>query len=210
MSTVGTHVRPLCASCTQVRFVSDTLARSEGGRGPKQQLIHALVECLSQLMSKFPVGDPRLMTSFEELLLTEPNCAWSVAAVSCTLGMSGRLMRQSCQACVRMRPQSILRQLRERLGGWTAAWLPPPEWPRSCLSNTVRRAAVTYFVARPLWRASAIDGVRRNYCSVTEFTWRAVDLWIVGVQDGDHIRPSIETRGRIATRRDLRALRWRS
>ena len=33
----------------------------------------------------------------------------------------------------------------------------------------------------PIWRASAIDGVRRNYCSVTELTWRAVDLWIVGV-----------------------------
>ena len=146
-------------SCTQVRFVSDTLARSEGGHGPEQQLIHALVKCLSQSMSEFPVGDRRLMTSFEELLLTEQNCGWSGADVCCILGMSDRLIRQCCQACVDMRPQSILRQLHERLGGGTAAWLPPPESPRSCLSNTVRRVAVAYPVTVSLWRASAIVGV---------------------------------------------------
>ena len=98
MSTVGTHVRPLCASCTQVRFVSDTLARSEGGRGPKQQLIHALVECLSQLMSKFPVGDPRLMTSFEELLLPSRTAhgvsLQSAACLECPAGSCVNLVRR--------------------------------------------------------------------------------------------------------------------
>jgi AraC-like DNA-binding protein len=94
------------------RIVSDTLATSEGSHGLEQQLIHALVECLSESTSKFPVGDHRVMASFEELLLAEPNRAWSVAEVSRTLGMSDRRIRQSCHACVGMSPQSFLRLLR--------------------------------------------------------------------------------------------------
>ena len=92
-----------------VRIASDTLATSEGGYGLEQQLIHALVECLSESTNKLPAGDHRLMASFEELLLTEPNRAWSVAEVSRALGMSDRLIRQSCQACIGMSPQSFLR-----------------------------------------------------------------------------------------------------
>jgi AraC-like DNA-binding protein len=49
------------------------------------------------------------MTSLEELLLAEPNRAWSVAELSSKLGMSDRLLRQSCQACVGMSPQSFVR-----------------------------------------------------------------------------------------------------
>jgi AraC-like DNA-binding protein len=93
-------------------MLSDTLATSEGNHGLEQQLIHALVECLSESTSKFPVGDHRVMASFEELLLTEPNRAWSVAEVSRTLGMSDRPIRQSCRTCVGMSPQSYLRLLR--------------------------------------------------------------------------------------------------
>ena len=95
-----------------MRMLSDTLATSEGNHGLEQQLIHALVECLSESTSKFPVGDHRVMASFEELLLAEPDHAWSVAEVSLMLGMSDRLIRQSCQACVGMSPQSFLRLLR--------------------------------------------------------------------------------------------------
>jgi AraC-like DNA-binding protein len=95
-----------------MRIVSDTLATPEGGHGLEQQLIHALVECLSESTSKFPVGDYRVMASFEELLLAEPNRAWSVADVRRMLGMSDRFIRQSCQACVGMSPQSFLRLLR--------------------------------------------------------------------------------------------------
>jgi hypothetical protein len=142
------------AALREVRFASDTLARSEGGHGPEQQLIQALVECLSQSMIKFPVEDRRLMTSFEELLLTELNRVWSVAIVGCVLEMSDRFIRQCCQAYVGIRPRSILRQLHERLGGGTAAWLPPSASPRSCPSNTIRRVAVAYPVTVSLWRAS--------------------------------------------------------
>jgi AraC-like DNA-binding protein len=95
-----------------MRMASDTLTTSEGGHGLEQQLIHALVECLSESTSKFPVGDYRVMASFEELLLAEPDHAWSVAEVSLMLGMSDRLIRQSCQACVGMSPRSFLRLLR--------------------------------------------------------------------------------------------------
>jgi hypothetical protein len=49
-----------------------------------------------------------------------------------------------------------------------------------------------------------------SYRSVTELTLRAVDVRIVGVQNRDDVRPSIETRSGKATRRDLRARRWRS
>ena len=100
------------ATMRSVRIVSDTLATSEGGHGLEQQLIHALVECLSESTRTVPVRDHRLMASFEELLLTEPNRAWSVAEVSRRLGKSDRLLRQSCQACVGMSPQSFLRLLR--------------------------------------------------------------------------------------------------
>jgi AraC-like DNA-binding protein len=95
-----------------MRIVSDTFATSEGGHGLEQQLIHALVECLSESTSKFPVGDHRVMALFEELLLAEPNRAWSVAEVSRMLGMSDRRIRQSCQAWVGMSPQRFVRLLR--------------------------------------------------------------------------------------------------
>jgi hypothetical protein len=49
-----------------------------------------------------------------------------------------------------------------------------------------------------------------RYRSVTELTLGAVDVRIVGVQNRDHVRPSIETRSGKATRRDLHARRWRS
>ena len=108
----------------------------------------------------------------------------------------------------RLAPSS--QQLHERLGGGTAAWLPPPESPRNCLSNTVQRVVVAYFVTGSLCGASAIDAVPATYRSVTGLTLRAVDLRIVGVQSRDHVRPSIKTRSGKATRRDLHARRWRS
>jgi AraC-like DNA-binding protein len=92
-----------------VRIASDTLATSDGGYGLEQQLIHTLVECLSESTNKLPGGDHRLMASFGDLLLTEPSRAWSVAEVSRALGMSDRLLRQCCRACVGMSPQSFLR-----------------------------------------------------------------------------------------------------
>jgi AraC-like DNA-binding protein len=92
-----------------VRIAADISATSEGGHGLEQQLIHALVECLSESTSRFPVEGDRAMTSLEELLLAEPNRAWSVAELSSKLGMSDRLLRQSCQACVGMSPQSFVR-----------------------------------------------------------------------------------------------------
>jgi len=92
-----------------VRITSDTFATSEGGHGLEQQLIHALVDCLTESTSKISVEGDRVMTSFEDLLLTEPNRPWSVAEISRRLGMSDRLIRQSCQACVGMSPQSFIR-----------------------------------------------------------------------------------------------------
>jgi AraC-like DNA-binding protein len=95
-----------------MRIVSDTFATSEGGHGLEQQLIHALVECLSESTSKSQLGGHRVMAAFEELLLAEPNRAWSVAEVSRMLGMSDRRIRQSCQAWVGMSPQRFVRLLR--------------------------------------------------------------------------------------------------
>jgi hypothetical protein len=96
-------------------------------------------------------------------------------------------------------------QLHDCLGGGTAAWLPPAESPRNCLSNTVRRVAVAYLATGSLCGASAIDAAAASYRSVTGLTLRAVDLRIVGVQNCDHVRPSIETRPGKAARRHLRA-----
>ncbi len=95
-----------------VRTASGTLAISEGNYGVEQQLIHTLVECLSESTGKFPVGDDRVMASFEDLLLTEPDHLWSVAEVSRMLRVSDRFIRRSCQACIGMSPGSFLRLLR--------------------------------------------------------------------------------------------------
>ena len=55
------------------------------------------------------------------------------------------------------------------------------------------------------------DQLRPASCRcVTELTVRAVDVRIVGVQNRDHVRPAIGTRCGKATRRHLRARRWRS
>ena len=91
------------------RIATDMPATSEGGHGLEQQLIHALVDCLSESTSRSPVEGDRAMTSFEELLLAEPNRAWSVTELCRKLGMSDRLLRQSCQACVGMSPQNFVR-----------------------------------------------------------------------------------------------------
>jgi len=82
---------------------------SEGGHGLEQQLIHVLVDCLSEPTSRLPVEGDRAMTSFEELLLAEPNRTWSASELSRKLGMSDRLLRQSCQACVGMSPLHFVR-----------------------------------------------------------------------------------------------------
>ena len=95
-----------------MRIASDTLATSQGAHGLEQQLIHALVECLSESTRNFPVRDHKLMASFEDLLLAEPNRPWSVTEVSRALGKSDRLLRQCCEACVGMSPRSFLRLLR--------------------------------------------------------------------------------------------------
>jgi AraC-like DNA-binding protein len=95
-----------------MRTVSEALATSEGGHGLEQQLIHALVECLSESASQLPTRDHRVMASLEELLLAEPNRVWSASEVGRMLGMSGRSIQQSCQACIGMSPQSFLRLLR--------------------------------------------------------------------------------------------------
>jgi AraC-like DNA-binding protein len=95
-----------------MRIASDTRAASEGDHGLEQQLIHALVECLSESTNKLPLGDGRVMASLEELLLTDPDRLWSVAEVSCMLGISDRFMRRSCQEFVGMSPRSFLRLLR--------------------------------------------------------------------------------------------------
>jgi AraC-like DNA-binding protein len=94
------------------RITSDSFAALEGGHGLEQQLIHALVECLTDPARKIPVENHRLMASFEELLLTEPNRTWGAAEVSRSLGVSDRLLRRTCRACVGMGPQSFLRLLR--------------------------------------------------------------------------------------------------
>ena len=129
----------------------------------------------------------RLMASFEELLLTEPNRTWGAAEVSRSLGVSDRLLRRTCRACVghgpaelsqaapaSLRPSrlaSFSQQPHERRGGGTAVWLPQPESPLCCLSSTVRRAAIAYFATRPPWGASAADAADLATAPCTRLTW---------------------------------------
>ena len=96
---------PHCCACAS----PDEIFGRHRGHDLEQQLIHALVECLTESTSNFLVEGDRVMTSFEDLLLTEPNRPWRVAEVSRRLGMSDRLVRESCQACVGMSPQHFIR-----------------------------------------------------------------------------------------------------
>jgi AraC-like DNA-binding protein len=91
----------------------ETIVNVEAAHGMEQQLIDALVECLSA----GPCNDetaPRhrhqsIVARFEELLGTEPHSRLRVEDLSTAIGVSGRLLRMRCKEELGMSPTCYFR-----------------------------------------------------------------------------------------------------
>jgi AraC-like DNA-binding protein len=109
--------RLLCHILTDVLRAAhtrpDVLTAAEAAHGLDQQLIHALIECLSgrPLNDDLPMRRRRheLMDRFERLVTTELLGDVSVAAISEALGVSDRFLRRCCEDQLGMNPLSYLK-----------------------------------------------------------------------------------------------------
>jgi AraC-like DNA-binding protein len=94
-------------------------AAASAARGLEQQVIEAVVECLS--MRTDDEGAPArfrhasLMSRFEDVLQTHPDRPISSDTICATLDVPGRTLRACCEARLGMGPQRYLRLRRLRL-----------------------------------------------------------------------------------------------
>jgi AraC-like DNA-binding protein len=107
------------AAIRVVRARSGLLPQPEAAHGLEQQLIHALIECLSA----GPEGTDTVMADrhqdlldrFEALLKSEPEGHLSVAGISAALRVSDRLLRRCCEQHLGVSPTGYLRLRRMQL-----------------------------------------------------------------------------------------------
>ncbi len=88
-------------------------AGQEAARGLEQQLLHLLIQCLS---AEQPDTDARkispgseIMFRFEELIRTYPERRFGIPDLAAALGVSARVLRQSCSKQLGMGPEDYLR-----------------------------------------------------------------------------------------------------
>jgi AraC-like DNA-binding protein len=95
------------------------LTRSEAARGLEAELLDAVVTCLSGQHEEWPrraqAGHAEIMARFEDLLREQPKRAWTVAALSESLVLSGSLLRTCCDEHLGMGPIAYLRLRRMQL-----------------------------------------------------------------------------------------------
>ena len=95
------------------------LTEVEAAHGLEQQLIHALIECLSGgPVSTEPVTTRRhqdLAVRFEEFLRTQPDRELDLVEICAALGVSDRLLRRCCEQQLGMSPMSYVRLRRMQL-----------------------------------------------------------------------------------------------
>ena len=88
-----------------------TLADVEAAHGLEQQLIHALIECLSAARAQEEAPAARrhrgILAGFEGLLQADPFAR--MAEICVALGVSDRLLRECCNEHLRMGPSQYLR-----------------------------------------------------------------------------------------------------
>jgi AraC-like DNA-binding protein len=100
---------------------SDVLAVSEVAHGLEQQVIHAVIECLSGSLPARKTADSEthrredLMIRFEDLLAKLPGDDMRVAEVSLALGVSDRFLRRCCDVQLGMSPLNYLKLRRLQL-----------------------------------------------------------------------------------------------
>jgi AraC-like DNA-binding protein len=86
------------------------LADRQAAHGLEQQLLHALIECLSEGPEEETATARRhreILAGFEDVLLAEPSAG--MAEICTTLGLSDRLLRDCCKQHLGMGPSSYRR-----------------------------------------------------------------------------------------------------
>ena len=104
------------------QMLPDVLTATEAAHGLDQQLIHALIECLSSppMNGDIPMRRRRqaLMIRFEKLVAADLSGYTRIATISKALGVSDRFLRRCCDEQLGMNPLSYLklRRLHEAHG----------------------------------------------------------------------------------------------
>jgi AraC-like DNA-binding protein len=116
----GRHLRQLHGAGTRMAILRpETLVGAEAAHGLEQQLIHALVECLS--LGSADEGAPAtrqhqdVVVRFEALLQAQPERNLRMAEICAALGVSERLLRSLCAEHLGMSPTTYLRLRRMSL-----------------------------------------------------------------------------------------------
>jgi AraC-like DNA-binding protein len=114
--------RPPPATARQLRHLHRAAIRMAEGRagaltnaqaahGLEQQLLHALIECLSTGLTDNETSAARrhrgILARFEDLLVAEPSLR--MAEICAALGISGRMLRECCKNHLGMGPSSYRR-----------------------------------------------------------------------------------------------------
>jgi AraC-like DNA-binding protein len=114
------HLIRLHVSATRVATArAGVITTSEAAKSLELDLLEAAVACLSEAHP-----EPRrpaearhsdVMARFEDLLAAQPSRAWTVAALSEALDLSGRLFRMCCDEHLGMGPNAYMRVRRMQL-----------------------------------------------------------------------------------------------
>ena len=116
----GRHLRHLhAAAIGAIESRSTALIGAEAAHGLEQQLIGALVECLSQGAASEAAPATRqhqdVAVRFEALLQTPPDRSLRVAEICTPLGVSARTLRICCEEQLGMGPTEYVRRRRMQL-----------------------------------------------------------------------------------------------
>ena len=117
------------AAVRRVEAWSGVLADRQAAHGLEQQVIHALVDCLSGPIDQEMKAGCRhrgILARFEDLL--ETGSSRGIADICTTLGVSDRLLRDCCNEHLGMGPGGYRRLRRIQLAH-RALWMHPPRAP---------------------------------------------------------------------------------
>jgi AraC-like DNA-binding protein len=116
----GRDLRQLHGAAIRVaEALPEALVNGEAAHGLEQQLIHALVECLSEGWTDEVTPAARrhcdIAVRFEGLLQTRPERDLRIAEISAALGVSDRVLHRCCEEQMGMNATSYLRLHRMQL-----------------------------------------------------------------------------------------------
>jgi AraC-like DNA-binding protein len=131
----------------------ETIVDGEAAHGMEQQLIEALVECLSAGPADEEAAASRrhqeIMTRFEDLLRTQPKLRLPAEELAEAIGVSVRLLRLCCKEILGMSPTSYARlralyRVRRILYGWDSGATTISRAARSQGFRALGRFAASY------------------------------------------------------------------